>query len=663
MNKIFKLITSISFLFFSINAALSEENFFNEALKMYQNEKYEDARFMLERNIVFNPKDAKSYLYLAKIYNHEEDQNKEEYNLETTLLIEPNNEEAILMLMKIALKKSNYSKVNDLSQTFIKVCKKLCDENNEIQKSLKNIEPATMSLDQNLNKILIIDFGSQFTQLIARRIRELGVFSEIVSHKKIKIKHIDKSIKGIILSGGPLNVYEINKYSFDKKIINLSIPILGICFGHQILSKLNGGRVKQSKHREFGLANIYKKNESLLIKNFFNKQKSKKVWMSHADQVSKLPKNFKVIASSTNSKFAIVENKLNKFYGIQFHPEVTHTENGKKLISNFIFLICKIKRNWSSKDQKIQLIKEVKDQVGSEKVICALSGGVDSSVVAQLLNKAIGKKLYCIFVNTGLLRKNEEVQVVQTFKKRLKINLIYVNAEKEFLKKLHNVSDPEKKRKIIGNLFIKIFERYAKKIKNVKFLAQGTLYPDLIESRSVTGSQTSKIKSHHNVGGLPKKMKLKLVEPLKFLFKDEVRKLGLELNLNKDIISRHPFPGPGLAIRMPGLITNEKIKILKEADYYFIQALRDHGLYHKIWQAYAALLPVKTVGVMGDNRTYEYLCLLRAITSEDGMTADFYEFKKSFMETISNKIVNSIRGINRVVYDITSKPPSTIELE
>ncbi|WP_435087735.1 glutamine-hydrolyzing GMP synthase [Candidatus Pelagibacter bacterium nBUS_29] len=520
-----------------------------------------------------------------------------------------------------------------------------------------------MSLDQNLDKILIIDFGSQFTQLIARRIRELGVFSEIISHKKIKIKDIDKSIKGIILSGGPLNVYQINKYSFDKKIINLNIPILGICFGHQILSKLNGGKVKQSKHREFGLANIYKKNESLLTKNFFNKKKFKKVWMSHADQVSKLPQNFKVVASSTNSKFAIVENKLKRFYGIQFHPEVTHTENGKKLISNFIFLICKIKRNWSSKDQKIQLIKEVKDQVGSEKVICALSGGVDSSVVAQLLNKAIGKKLYCIFVNTGLLRKNEEVQVVKTFKKRLKMNLIYVNAEKEFLKKLHNVSDPEKKRKIIGNLFIKIFERYAKKIKNVKFLAQGTLYPDLIESKSVTGSQTSKIKSHHNVGGLPKKMKLKLVEPLKFLFKDEVRKLGLELNLSKDIISRHPFPGPGLAIRMPGIITNDKIKILKEADSYFIQALRDHGLYHKIWQAYAALLPVKTVGVMGDNRTYEYLCLLRAITSEDGMTADFYEFKKSFMETISNQIVNSIRGINRVVYDITSKPPSTIELE
>jgi len=521
-----------------------------------------------------------------------------------------------------------------------------------------------MNLNKNLSKILIIDFGSQFTQLIARRIRECGVFSEIISHKKISKKIlITKNIQGIILSGGPLNVYQKDKFNFDKKILKLGVPVLGICFGHQILSKELGGKVKKSNHREFGLAKLDKVSNSILTKNFFIKNGKNDVWMSHADQVSKMPKGFKIVASTKNSKLTIIEDIKNKFYGIQFHPEVTHTQKGKILIHNFLFSICKIKKNWSSKDQKLKLIKEIKNQVGNNKVICGLSGGVDSSVVAQLLSKAIGKNLTCIFVNNGLLRKNEEIQVVNTFKKKLKMNLIYVNAEKEFIKKLTNVSDPEKKRKIIGNLFIKIFERYAKKIKNVKFLAQGTLYPDLIESKSVTGSQTSKIKSHHNVGGLPKRMKLKLVEPLKFLFKDEVRKLGLELNLSKDIISRHPFPGPGLAIRMPGIITNEKIKILKEADFYFIKALRDYGLYHKIWQAYAALLPVKTVGVMGDNRTYEHICLLRAITSEDGMTADFFDFKKGFLQSISNQIINNIRGINRVVYDVTSKPPSTIELE
>ena len=520
-----------------------------------------------------------------------------------------------------------------------------------------------MNLKDDLSKILIIDFGSQFTQLIARRIREFGVYSEIVSHKKINSKLDKKKIKGIILSGGPLNVYQSNKVKFNKEIFKWNIPILGICFGHQVISKELGGKVKQAKNREFGLAKLKKLNKSKLTNNFFNKTGVNNVWMSHADEVTKLAKGFKVIAKTSTSKFSIIENRLKNFYGIQFHPEVSHTEKGKIIIKNFIFSICNIKRNWTSRNQKQVLIKEVKSKVGKSKVICALSGGVDSSVVAKLIHNAIGKQLTCIFVNTGLLRKNEESQVVKTFKKKFKINLIYVDAKNLFLNKLKNIKDPEKKRKIIGNLFIKIFEKYAKKIKNVKFLAQGTLYPDLIESKSVTGSQTSKIKSHHNVGGLPKRMKLKLVEPLRLLFKDEVRKLGLELKLSKDIVNRHPFPGPGLAIRMPGEITKNKINILKEADNIFINSLREYKLYNKIWQAYAALLPVKTVGVMGDNRTYEYMCLLRAITSEDGMTADFFNFPKDFMQLVSNKIINNIKGINRVVYDITSKPPSTIELE
>ena len=479
----------------------------------------------------------------------------------------------------------------------------------------------------SLKKILIIDFGSQFTQLIARRVRELGVYSEIISHKK-KINFSNKDVIGIILSGGPLNVYQTKKVSFDKKILNQDIPVLGICFGHQIISKELGGKVKQSKFREFGLVNIKKNKESVLTRNFFNKDGKNNVWMSHSDQVTKLPKNFEKVASSTNSKFCIIQNKYKKFYGIQFHPEVTHTHNGIKLIKNFLFSICKSKKNWSSKKQKEKIIEEIKKQVGHSKVICALSGGVDSSVVAKIIHKAIGKNLTCIFVNTGLLRKNEEIQVIKTFKQKLKIKLIYVNAKNLFIKKLKKVNDPEKKRKIIGNLFIKIFEKYSKKISNIKYLAQGTLYPDLIESKSVTGSQTSKIKSHHNVGGLPKKMKLKLVEPVKFLFKDEVRKLGEELGLSKEILYRHPFPGPGLAIRIPGDIDENKINILKEADNIFIKSLYKYNLYHKIWQAYAALLPVKTVGVMGDNRTYEYICLLRAITSEDGMTADFLISKK-----------------------------------
>ena len=519
-------------------------------------------------------------------------------------------------------------------------------------------------MDQNniIEKIIIIDFGSQFTQLIARKIRELGAYSEIINFKQIKNLIKNKSLKGVILSGGPLTATNKNAVKLNTSILSLKIPILGICYGHQILAKKLGGRVRASKKREFGKALIKSKSKSPITKNFFNK-KINSVWMSHQDIVYKIPKSFKKIASSDNSKFAIIADEEKKYYGIQFHPEVSHTENGKILIQNFLFNICKIKKTWSLKKQKEILISNIKKKVKKDKVICALSGGVDSSVVALLLKKAIGNKLTCIFVNTGLLRKNEEKEVVATFNKKLKIKLIYINASKLFLKKLRGVTNPEKKRKIIGKLFIHLFEKHAKKIKKVKFLAQGTLYPDLIESKTVTGSPSSKIKSHHNVGGLPRKINFKLIEPLKTLFKDEVRKLGVQLSLPKTILHRHPFPGPGLAIRIPGQVTKEKIDILKNADFIFMNELKKSNYYNKIWQAYAALLPMKTVGVMGDSRTYEYTCLLRAVTSEDGMTADFFSFNQKFLQKISNKIVNSVRGINRIVYDITSKPPSTIELE
>ena len=387
------------------------------------------------------------------------------------------------------------------------------------------------------------------------------------------------------------------------------------------------------------------------------------VWMSHEDAVVKLPKNFKLIASTKESKLTIIENTKNKIYGVQFHPEVTHTDKGKQLFKNFLFLICKIKKKWSATAQKKRLIKEIKDTVKKDKVICALSGGVDSSVVALLINKAIQKNLICIMVDTGLMRKNEFKYTYKIFKKKYNLNVKLINASNLFLSKLKNIDNPEKKRKIIGSLFIKVFEKESKKYKNLKFLAQGTLYPDIIESRSSTGSKTSKIKSHHNVGGLPKRMNLKLVEPLKDFFKDEVRILGKSLGLIKKINFKHPFPGPGLGIRILGNITSERVKILQEADYIYINELIKSGLYNKIWQAYAALLPIKTVGVMGDTRTYENICLLRAVTSEDGMTADYFSLPKNFVDNISNKIINNVKGINRVVYDITSKPPSTIELE
>ena len=519
-----------------------------------------------------------------------------------------------------------------------------------------------MLLQNQKEKIIIIDFGSQVTKLIARRIRELGVFSEIITINNLKnIKNFDK-IKGIILSGGPSTVTKKKFPSIPIEIFQKKIPILGICYGLQLITKLFGGSIKSSKKkREFGRAFLYKKNSSFLTKNFLNNKRS--VWMSHEDAVVKLPNKFKAIASTIDSKFTIIENSFEKIYGVQFHPEVTHTDNGIQIFKNFLFLICKIKKSWSIKSQKLRLINEIKKTVKKDKVICALSGGVDSSVTALLINKAIKKNLICIMVDTGLMRKNEFKQSYNIFKTRYKLNVKLINASKLYFKKLKNVVNPERKRKIIGKLFIKIFERESKKFKGIRYLAQGTLYPDVIESRSATGSQSSKIKSHHNVGGLPKKMNLKLIEPLKDFFKDEVRILGKSLGLIESIRNKHPFPGPGLAIRVLGKITPQKIKILQEADYIYINELINHGLYHKIWQAYTALLPMKTVGVMGDSRTYEYTCLLRAVTSEDGMSADYFNFPKNFLDKISNKIINGVPGINRVVYDITSKPPSTIELE
>ncbi|MDC0112013.1 glutamine-hydrolyzing GMP synthase [Emcibacteraceae bacterium] len=513
------------------------------------------------------------------------------------------------------------------------------------------------------DRILIIDFGSQVTQLIARRVRESGVYSEIVPFNKANeiLKTFDP--KGIILSGGPNSVYDIDTPRAPEAVFNMGVPVLGICYGEQTMCEQMGGKVEKSDEREFGRAFIDIKVSSPLFDGFWDVGTKHQVWMSHGDRIDAIPDGFEVIATSGNAPFAAIANEEKKFYGVQFHPEVVHTLHGEKLLANFVKNIVGCSGDWTMASFRETEIAKIRKQVGDDKVICGLSGGVDSSVVAVLLHEAIGDQLTCVFVDHGLMRSNEADQVLDLFREHYHINLVHVNAEELFLGKLDGVDDPEKKRKIIGGLFIDVFEKEAKKIGGADFLAQGTLYPDVIESVSFTGGPSVTIKSHHNVGGLPERMHMDLVEPLRELFKDEVRVLGRELGIPEAFIERHPFPGPGLAIRIPGAVNKEKCDILRKADAIYLEEIKDSGLYNEIWQAFAVLLPVKTVGVMGDARTYEYVCALRAVTSTDGMTADYYPFPHDFLGQVSTRIINEVRGINRVVYDTTSKPPGTIEWE
>ena len=508
--------------------------------------------------------------------------------------------------------------------------------------------------------VLVVDFGSQTTQLILRRIRELGVYCEVVSHKEIYDRIKENSPKALIFSGGPSSAFTKNSPKVNKIIYELNIPILGICYGMQLICEQLKGEVRETDVREFGKANIkVLRNDPIFNKVLKVGQKSQ-VWMSHGDEVKKIPNGFNIIANTEAIK---VSNNKKQIYGLQFHPEVVHSIKGKNILQNFILKIARIKATWEIEGFLDNQVNIIRDLVGEDEVVCGLSGGVDSSVVAALINKAIGKKLTCIFVNHGLLRKDEEKEVLRDFKKYTDAKIVYVNAKKDFLFKLKGIENPEKKRKIIGRAFIKVFEREAKKIKKAKYLAQGTLYPDVIESKNIEGSKSKIIKSHHNVGGLPKKLNLKLIEPLRELFKDEVRSLGASLKLPKNIINRHPFPGPGLAIRIPGAITEKRINILKNADAIFIEELKKNKLYEKIWQAFCVLLPIKSVGVMGDSRSYELTISIRAITSKDGMTAEVFYFSENFIKKISGRIVGEVKGVNRVLYDITSKPPATIEWE
>jgi GMP synthase (glutamine-hydrolysing) len=513
------------------------------------------------------------------------------------------------------------------------------------------------------DKILIVDFGSQVTQLIARRVREEGVYSEIVPFNKAEAAFAAMNPKGVILSGGPASVHEKDAPLAPPAIYRAGVPVLGICYGEQAMAQQLGGVVEGGHHREFGRAEVEVTDESALFDGVWRKGERYPVWMSHGDRVTKLPQGFRVVGTSANAPIAAIADDDRKFYATQFHLEVMHTPHGAALLRNFVRNIAGCRGDWTMRAFKDEAIEKIRAQVGKGRVICGLSGGVDSAVAAVLIHEAIGEQLTCVFVDHGLLRLGEGERVVALFRDSYNIPLVHVQAEDTFLKALDGVDDPEQKRKTIGKLFIDVFEAEAKKIGGAEFLAQGTLYPDVIESVSFTGGPSVTIKSHHNVGGLPERMHLKLVEPLRELFKDEVRALGRELGLPEAFVGRHPFPGPGLAIRCPGPVTREKLDILRLADDVFIEEIRRAGLYDDIWQAFAVLLPVRTVGVMGDFRTYDYVVGLRAVTSTDGMTADFYPFDMNFLGTVATRIVNEVKGVNRVVYDVTSKPPGTIEWE